>query len=670
MVDDIPKINPTSQAEPTPSPEPESTASRVQSSQAPSSNPKSPVKPLESKPAKKKKKLKWLRIIIPLVVVWLILSAVIAVPAYQTLQSARATLSLAREAYAVGKNQDLAGFNQKLKATKEQLLTTHKRYQILSWTKVIPLVGRYYRDGNHAFKAAIAGAEAGEILGQTLEPYADVLGFQGQGSFTGGTAEDRIVKVVQTLDKILPQIDQVAEKISLADEELNQIDPQRYPFTIKGRNLKETIETGQTFASQAKVAVTDARPVIELLPQVLGVEEERKYLILFQNDAELRPTGGFMTAYGILRVDQGRVFSEKSDDIYTLDDKFRKRLKAPELIDKYLPLVFYWNLRDMNLSPDFKVSMDTFYHYYQDVPGEPEIDGIISVDTQVLKELIDVLGPIEVPGFGTFTSETDPACDCPQVIYQLELLADRPTASHRSERKGVLAPMMQTILLKAYGSPKQQWPALFSTVTRNIQEKHVLFYMLDEAEQQAAEGVNVAGRLKDFDGDYFHLNDTNFAGAKSNMFTTQEINQEISIDDSGQVSKKVTIVYKNPHPPSNCNLEAGELCLNGILRDVVRLYVPPGSQLKQALGFEEGTVETKEELNKTVFQGFFTLSPQSQAKIVFEYTLPLKLETDEYVTLIQKQPGKKAPQYTLTINQEHQEQFPLNTDKELKIKLK
>lgn len=651
MVDQIPKITPEAAPAPT---------------QPLSQTGEQAVAAAEAK-TKRQRFPKWLKILLIILGFWVVVGILIAIPALQTLRAARTTLALAQETYSAGKNQNLPEFNLKLEATKSQLERTHKIYKILTWTKIIPLVGAYYSDGDHGFKAAISGVEAAQILGKTLEPYADVIGFTGQGTFTGGSAEDRITKIVETLDKVVPEIDKVKDKVALADAEIQKINPNRYPFTIKGHNLKDSIITAQNYARDAHTAVTDAKPILEILPQVLGAKSERKYLVIFQNDAEIRPTGGFMTAYGILRVDKGKVYQEKSDDIYHLDAKFTKRLKPPEIIQKYFPLVFYWYLRDMNLSPDFKESMDTFYSYYKDVPGEPEVDGIISVDAQVLNDLISVLGPVEVPGYGTFTSDIDPECNCPQVIYQLELLADKPLATLKEDRKGVIAPLLQTILLKAYGSPKNLWPGLFQTGIRSINEKHALFYMMDDQEQTAVEGVNIGGRIKEFDGDYFHVNDANLGGAKSNMFIEEEITQEITVNDDGTLTKKVTLVYKNTQPGSNCNLEAGELCLNGVLRDVVRLYVPKGSELKEALGFEE-SVETKDELGKTVFQGFFKLNPLSQAKLVFEYTVPVNVDK-EYKLLIQKQPGKKKPKYTVTVNSEHQEQFDLATDKEFKIKL-
>lgn len=617
-----------------------------------------------------KVKFAWWKLGLIVLLGLVVLGIIISLPTFKTLAAARSTLELAKATYTLGKNQDLIAANQKLAETRAQLERTRTQYQVLTWTRFIPLLGAYWQDGQRLLNASLAGIEAAQILGQAIEPYADVLGFKGQGSFLGGTAEDRIVTAVQTLDKITPQIDQVAQKLTVARTELAAINPRRYPEKFRDREIRPLLEKAQALSREAVLAVTDARPVLELLPTAMGVDGERKYLILFQNDAELRATGGFMTAYGILRVDKGRVAAEKSDDIYTLDAKFSKRLKAPEPIAKYLPLVFYWHLRDMNLSPDFKISMDTFGNYYRELPGEPgkQLTGIIAVDTQLLADLVKILGPLDVPGFGSFTADTEPVCNCPQVIYQLELLADKPAATARQSRKGVIAPLMQTLLVKAYGSPKAVWPQLFEILIRNIGQKHVLFYFFDDKFQQAAEGVKVAGRILPYEGDYFHLNDTNFGGAKSNMFIDQAVTQEISLNQTGTVTKKVTVTYKNPQPSSNCNLEAGQLCLNGVLRNFVRVYVPSGSTLVEALGFEDGTVKTSQDLDKTVFEGFFKMEPQSQAKIIITYKLPSTVTGKTYSLLIQKQPGSKSIPYTLSLNGRTQE-FDLTSDKELIIKL-
>jgi len=633
-------------------------------------HPKEKDSPLEKNSVlHKEKKKKWPKIaglvFLGLFLFVLAISIPVAILAGPTIVSAKKTYGLVREAYEFGKNQDLVKAEEKLVETRISLEETQQKYNKLSWTKFVPGLHLYYLDGKRGLEAALAGIEAAEILLEAITPYADVLGFKGQGSFMGGTAEDRIARAVQTLDKITPEIDRVAEKLKVAEANISQISSNRYPESFQGKKIRENIDKAKEIVLAANLAMTDAKPILEVLPSILGHPEGKKYLVIFQNDGELRPTGGFMTAYAVLAVDTGKVKAEKSDDIYGLDRKFGRDLPAPEPIKKYLPLVYSWHLRDMNLSPDFKESMMTFDKYYSELPGEHQVDGIITVDTKVLKDLIDVLGPIEVSGFGKFTTEEDPRCNIPQVICELEFIVDKPLATHVSDRKStILGPMMQEILYKALGSGRGQWGEIIKTGYNLLEEKHILVYFKDDKAQEAAEKFGIAGRVKDYKADFFMVNDTNFGGAKSNLYVVQEVEQEIEVKEDGTIQKKVSLVYIHPEPADDCNLESGGLCLSGILRNWFRVYVPEGSKLIEGLG-SEVEIETSQDLGKTVFEGFFTLRPESRAKVILTYELPFKYEESEGCKqFIQKQPGTKEPKYTIYFGNK-EEKFGLNKDKEI-----
>ena len=83
----------------------------------------------------------------------------------------------------------------------------------------------------------------------------------------------------------------------------------------------------------------------------------------------------------------------------------------------------------------------------------------------------------------------------------------------------------------------------------------------------------------------------------------------IASQSDGTVTKTVTVNYKNPYPPSDCNLARGNLCLNAVLRDWFRIYVPKGSQLISDSG-SEVKMTSYEDLGKTVFEGFLTVRPK------------------------------------------------------------
>lgn len=551
-------------------------------------------------------------------------------------QVAKATGQIAYQSF---KEQNLPQAESELKKLNEELTQIKSSYTKLGFYQYVPFVSKYYVDGNHGLEAAQAGLNAGLKTVEAVTPYADVLGFGGE-KFEGGTAEDRVKLILQTLEKITPQLDAIAADLEVAQSHLAEIDPQDYPESVKGTPVRASITQGKELVAGANKALTDFRPIIEKIPEIAGANQNRKkYLVLFQNDNELRPTGGFLTAYAVIFIEDGKVTQEKSDDIYELDKKFSERIEIPEALGKYLTTEKYWNLRDMNTSPDFKISMEQFFEHYQNVRGEPDnIDGIIAVDTELLTAIMEAIGPVEVPGYGTFTAENDPRCDCPKIIYVLSEIITKPTPYHREDRKGILGPLMSALLHKIYSSPRTFMADLFRVGLESIEGRHLQAYLFEDQAQQAIEAVNAGGRMElDPNAqDFLAIVNANLGGAKSNLFVNYDVMQEVSAPENGQITKTVTITYKNSRAADNCNLEAGLLCLNSTLRDWTRLYLPKGSKLVDAQGF---TQETKEydEGDFSVIDGFFILEPKSQATLKITYTVPY---TDsDYKVKLWKQGG-------------------------------
>lgn len=580
--------------------------------------------------------------------------------------SAKRAISKSQQAVGAIKLQDLDATRAYLKDSKKQFEITKKALLVLTPVRIIPFFGWYVSDAQRGIDVAIHGLSAAQTLTEAIAPYADVLGLKGEGTFLGGTAQERLAKGIETLSKVSPQLDSVGKDLEKAKKEVNKIASWRYPNFLPGKPGQKLTGAKNTI-NDLESLVVDAKPLIEVLPEIMGQNEEKKYLILFQNDKEIRPTGGFITAYAIFRVNNGFVESEGSSDIYQLDSTLVKKIPAPEPIVKYLPKVSTFNLRDSNLSPDFLVSMKQFEELYENTTDKKEVDGIIALDTQFVVDMINVLGPIEA--FGTkYTTEEVEECACPQIIYELEIFADQPVAFEKGDRKGIIGVLMQQMMAQTFDSPKSTWPKIIGQIIISLQHKNILLYFKTPASQKAVERINYAGRLYDYDGDYIHINETNFAGAKSNLYIEEKVTQVVKKTKDDKITKKVTIDYKYPRRADNCNLErAFGLCLAGIYRDWIRVYVPQGSELISSSGTEV-EITTSEELGKIIFEGFFTIRPEGTAKVELEYTVPIKTN-GEYKLLIQKQPGTPNHTYEIDAFGKKQKGFPLGTDKELIVKI-
>lgn len=594
--------------------------------------------------------------------------AIIFVLAQRTYASARQSYHQAKLVLDAVKKQNIQLAKEELDKTEKELKTTQKNLRTLSFIGFVPLLSWYYSDAEHLLNASFRGVFFTRILIESLHPYADVLGLKGEGSFVGGTAEQRIQTVVLTMGKVTPRIDDIAKELLLAKKEVDKVSPSHYPAFLGLGRVHKQLVAFQRLTDQGVTLVDEARPLIKVLPTLLGETKGKKYLVLFQNDKELRATGGFITAYAIFRIDKGIIHVDASDDIYSLDNSLRKRGKAPEPILKYLPKVRTFNLRDSNLSADYVDSMKTFAALYQDASRKVDVDGIIALDTHVLVSTIKILDDEVFAGGIKFTTKTDKRCDCPQVIYTLEELISRPVGYERAGRKDIIGVLLFAIMEKALqSSPKKYWGPLVQELLTQVNEKHVLFYLFDEQAQAGVEALNAAGRIKPFEGDYLHVNNTNFAGAKANLYVKESVVQEIDIGSDGTITKTLTLSYKNSYPPSNCDLEAGQLCLNAPLRNWLRILVPKGTTMVKSQG-SEVKMKSYEELDKTVFEGFFTVKPQGSSTFTITYSLPFKLKKGSPLPLlIQKQPGTDRNQYILKVNGREIEKFELLTDREIKL---
>lgn len=594
----------------------------------------------------------------------------IILPAQRVYSSARKTYTQVKKAWEAAKKQNIALADTELNQAKKDLATTQKDLNGLSYLRFIPIISGYFNDADHLARAGAYGLEAASTIVESIKPYADVLGLKGQGSFVMGSAEDRIKVAIMTMGKITPKIDDVVKSLTLAKNEIDAVEPNHYPPFFGGEKLRTQLINLKTMTDQGVALTNEARPLIKVLPSLLGESKDKRYLVIFQNDKELRSTGGFITAYAVFRIEKGVIHVERADDIYTLDDSIAGKPKAPEPILKYFPKVTTFNLRDSNISPDYIESMKTFESMYNKSLAKVKVDGIIALDTHILVSTIKILDDEVFAGGIKFTSKIDKRCNCPQVIYVLEDNISRPVGYVKTGRKDLLGILLYAIMEKALkSSPKLYWGPLLQDMLTKVNEKHILFYLYDKDAQAGIEALNAAGRIKSFEGDYLHINDTSFSGAKSNMYTFENVEQNYSVKSDGIIVKTLTIRYKNPFPPSDCNLERGGLCLNAPLRDWLRIYVPKGSTMIDSQG-SEVKMTTYEELGKTVFDGFLTVRPEGSATFTISYKLPFKLKAGSPLPLlIQKQPGTDKNEYKIKVNGKDVQKFELLTDQEIKLKI-
>lgn len=543
------------------------------------------------------------------------------------------------------KKNDIDLLKNRVEQLKKKYNVFETDAKVVYWAAFIP----YVADFKNAVEAGKYVINASDESIQAIYPYADLIGFKkGEQNFYEKSAEDRLQTAVLTLDKMLTSIDKVAINIEAAEKKIELIDPNRYPEKIQNTLVREQIRQAKSQFKGITTLFVDAKPLLKQLPDILGSKDEKNYLILFQNTAERRATGGFYTFFAVFNINKGKISIKDSSDIYDLDNSIATHPKAPNEILKYHKNVSKFYLRDSNLSPDFVESIKLFDSLYQKSGRKVKYDGIIAMDSKVLVDMLKIFGDTQVNGLN-FSAKIDKRCDCAQAIYALFDVVDRPVNYIKVDRKRILGNLMLELLYKALGySPSRYWGQLAETMFDNLDQKHILLYFTDKETQMAVERLNYAGRVINYKGDYLHINNVNFAGAKSNLFINEEIISK-TIFDGQKIKREVVMKFKNPYPPSDCNLERGGLCLNATLRNWIRVYVPEGSKLVTFKG-SKSAVKTYDSLNKTVFEGFFTVNPQGVASVTVMYELPSTITKEDYKLYVQKQPGVEKQVLTVEID--------------------
>lgn len=600
-----------------------------------------------------------------LIVVLFLLLFVLVIPSIFLFLGLQQSLSSGKSIVAAYKAQNFDELKKSVNSTKGGLEKANISLSFLVWMRVIPFIGGYYSDIKNIAGAGVEELSAFDKLLTNLESSKSELGFDGNPK----SGPDRVTQAVKILDKSLLNLSRIESNLIKAANLVENINTKKYPEELKGKIVRKNIEILKEFIGAAAIAVTDGKNALAQAPQALGIPKAKNYLLLFQNDKEIRPTGGFMTAYATLTIENGQINATASDDIYRLDEKLLDvclkkicPLTPPAPIVKYLPEFSgkprsAWSMRDSNLSPDVPTAAKEFERMYELLGEGLPFDGIIYIDSQVVEELIEVTGTIDVLGT-KYSAEIDSRCNCPNVIYELESYAEIASKGEK-DRKAILGVLMQQILARSIGADIEKLPQLAQTLARLANHKHIMFYMHDSNLQNSLSNLNWTGEIKSYEGDYLHINDSNFAGGKSNLYVEQTVTQEINIQKDGNLKKKITIEYNNDQPFSNW--------LNGINRDYVRIYVPKGSKLVSSKGSESKVTEISD-LEKVVFEAFIQVRPKNSRKLEVEYTIPYDAK-GEYKLMIQKQPGAKDFKYIIKIAGSKKADFKLDADKEFKFKI-
>ncbi|MEK7164661.1 MAG: DUF4012 domain-containing protein [Patescibacteria group bacterium] len=397
--------------------------------------------------------------------------------------------------------------------------------------------------------------------------------------------------------------------------------------------LKKVTIAAANALENGQAAFTDIRPLLPLLPKVLGYPEARTYLLLLQNNTELRPTGGFIGTFGYLTVKNGKLVSFSTENVYNLDEpaKAYNTKVPPPPIQKYLKQA-QWFFRDVNWDPDFPTTAEEAIKFYHDERGPiSHFDGVIAFTPRLIEDLLATIGPVTIDD-NVFTAENIVA----KLQYEVEV-GFAKDGINIYNRKQIIDDLAQVLKERILKFKSQEIRAMLPLITQAFDEKQAMIYFTDPNLQKSAANFNWDNRIKETAGDYFYVVDANLGSLKTDPAISRAISYSLrpeAKDRSLIATVKITYTNQGKFDWKTTRY-----------RTYTRLYVPLGSTLITAEGNEEPLAITDSH-GKTVFGTFISIEPEDSETLTFSYKLPAglvnKISQGDYSLLVQKQAGTEA----------------------------
>ncbi len=376
--------------------------------------------------------------------------------------------------------------------------------------------------------------------------------------------------------------------------------------------------------------------LLEVIPMVTGDNEEKTFLILFQNNMELRPGGGFIGSFGIVKTKGEKVLSVETHDTNIVDDRISSNIPMPYPMGEMLN-VEHWELRDSNWSPDFKENAEMADYLYHLEQGEEQFDGVVAISTELLSSFLEITGPVRLDNYpGEYNSENAVT----KLEYQVER-GYREQNIEKGKRKYVIKELAQEIIDRAQDLSWGEKKKLLFALEDHMNNKDVMVYFSDKQVQEKFEELGWAGRVDDVDSDYLMMVDANLGALKTDAVIERSFEYRIDLSkEKPWANLKITY---------NHTARARDWMTDNY-QSYLRVYVPEGSWLYDTENIE--VEKFGDELGKKYF-GMKVFVPINSSEIIeLSYDLLKDFDIENYDLLIQKQSGlDKLPGKVTIIDQ-------------------
>ena len=515
-----------------------------------------------------------------------------------------------KKVYSSLQSLDFTDVNMRTNKIESNLKKVNQNLEKIHWVFKVSNSEELYNNSTQLLLGIQYAIEGSGDMVTALEPlinylndFEPALDFQ---SATGSTTRS-YTTYLQDLEINNYKVQDSSYKVELAFGIIDNIDTATFPkFT------QESILLLKDTSEQLYSILSPLADMSSFLPNLLGVEGRMRYLVLLQNEGEIRGTGGWISSYGIIGIEGGQIRELYVDDIYNADGLLNiqgKTYPAPTSMQNALD-VENMLFSMVNWDPDLTDTMYSSEQFIVDMEKGNDIDGLITIDISFLQKLLDKWEGLEVPGETEIVTSEN--------IYSKIFEMHNEFTPGSSRKSTFLSNLADEAIKKILSSDISGYKEIGEVITESLDEKHIQATFKNSDAFNYMDSNNWAGSLEtEYPGAPLAI-DWNWGANKANLYIKRNHNLTATISDETQVVFKYSISIQNDSKKNEYP--------EGDYVNYMRIYLPLNAQILSIKGFVDNDYDIYEENSFKVVGGWFNVPIQGVD--TFELSYKLK-DTDD-----------------------------------------
>ena len=449
---------------------------------------------------------------------------------------------------------------------------------------------------------------------------------------------------LDTVTSLQPRLERASRVLARADRTIARVK--------RSYLVPKIAQTVVDLRDELRSATRDARRAAAsaaVAPVVFGQGGDRHYLLLVQNPAELRGTGGLIGNWGVLSTHDGTVHLDRMERTTTLNAMLAAKgvtLHAPaDFVDRYDRFRPTRAIQNVNISPDFPTVAAVAADLYTQASGQP-VDGVVAVDPLGLAALLSLTGPVKVPDWNVPITSAN--------VVDVTLRDAYQAYARTPDRADFLGDVARSAVDRATTGDLAGIAQVSRVLGTAARQGHILVWFADPAAERIARVTGVGGGVTGVRGDSLLVSATNAGANKLDYYLTRKITYDATVAPrpdwrTADVAGTVAVVLTNGVPASGMpQIVAGpyegltDTLVYGQNHVYQSVYTPLAATAARVGGKPAG-IEGAEELGRNVYSAYTDVFAQQSADLTLDVagTVPLRAGGWYDLTLL-RQPTLRA----------------------------